>query len=651
MKKTTTNPNTTNAATRTPAPHTVPTYAEHLQSVGHAAAYIAIRARTRTSAQAFLQDLQNRQYSDRRREALPDYAAEALQLRADHDHARELAQATQEAADRVSRAARSVTAAPADRAKAAEDVAALAKAAAAYRREAAEALAQAEAIEKVISDTTTSDRADITQAAILAYLEGMQGEDWSNTDSRDSAFYTAIKAAGRAVHALAASKGHPHTKTKVKPITPEAAAEFAATYGEGAKVAFSVRGGASAGYITVEHRASAHFPAGYYMIYHYKTYTPKPLEAAENEASTKDTPTVEEAERAADRAHLSERERRIIALLDEANTTPEAATVAAAGVEAIEAHRAETAARIAAADTQRKRQRIARERAKLEDKTRAAAELAAAMTAAGVPEAAHRMTKSRMREKLEKAIARKPEALPTAVRNAPLDLIAAQSRAAAEAKPATPVIKWSRHYPKPQPLTEAEKAAEAAAEAERMTRIQEHIAEAAFLEMRRACRDHATHTADTVTEYHRSNRTPETVQTVRAAHSAQHAAFVWLEGMTAAEIVAWFRAEAAERNADHGRENEQEQPEKTAAELAQEQERRAAFLADMARWEAAQAAKKAAEAAKAAQAAELATRRREAYNAAIRAAYAKMKTTYAKATEAQRAKATKAAEKAAAKVK
>ena len=150
---------------------TVPTLAEHIQSAGQAAAYIAIRARAQYSED--LADLQAQQYNDRRREALPDYAAEALTLRAEADQLRELAQAAQEQADRLHKAATAIATSQSDRAQLEASAKAIAQTAAKYRREAAALVAEANDIEQYISDTSTSDRADIVQAATAAYLEAM----------------------------------------------------------------------------------------------------------------------------------------------------------------------------------------------------------------------------------------------------------------------------------------------------------------------------------------------------------------------------------------------------------------------------------------------------------------------------------------------
>ena len=362
---------------------TVPTYAEYVQNVGNAAAYIAIRARTRLTGLAYLQDLQAHAKADSRRASVHMYAETAATAMAEHDKHQAAAEAAAEEAHNARRMARNVTTDPADLEALQEYADRMEREAMKHREAAAMALAHAQDVDKVIATTSTSDRADIVQAAVVAFLDAMAGEDMGDHEARDAAFYVAIKAAGNALHAMAAAKGHPHTKTAKTHISAEQARAWFDTYGEGGKEPYTIRGGMESGYKTVEHRTPKDgSPAGYYMVYHYKSYTPKPLD----EACDKPAPAVDDSDLQAlfDRAKLSARERDALQLLTEDSTDPRAEAVRAAGIAAVEAHEAETARRIAAAETQERRQRIRRERAKQVDKTRAAAEQQRALTREGL---------------------------------------------------------------------------------------------------------------------------------------------------------------------------------------------------------------------------------------------------------------------------
>ena len=547
--------------------------ADELLHTGHAAAYIAIRRRAEYSD--FLTRLQWQAGNDRKREHIADFGGEALALRQEHDTERAKAAAAQTEADQQTRIANSITATAATRQAARAAAAQKAAQAADYRRAAAEALAAAQDLEKLIADTTTSDREDIVQSAIAAYLEALQtinpawvtarnlakaaltiykqrkaefatnpnertrealreavqdahaakrmyeetprytGDiDWSE-DNRNAAFTVAIKAAGKAISALAASKGHPHTSTKITAITPAQAAEWVNTYhttrhgepltadtitpahvAEPVKVPFAVRGGNTAGYTTVEHRNTKRHPDGFYSVKHYHGYSPRNLDECLNVAA----PTPEEAAEAAERANLSERERAVIALMDERNTDPAAHAVQAAGVAAVAAHQAQTAVRVAAADTQRKRNRIQREADKQTDTIRAAAMMEAAWETVGVCDnVAQRKAKSRLKDKMQAAMNRKPQPLPEAVTTTAAPVIRitvsrtpdrrtdAQKAYAAWYRKQFANIKWLKHYPKPEPLTPAEleamtatdNARKAAQEAAEQKRIAAAIAEAA----------------------------------------------------------------------------------------------------------------------------------------------------------------------------
>ena len=604
------------------------TTAEHLTQVGQTAAYIAIRARIRFG-DGFLLDLQRQQYNDLKREALPQYATISAEAYAEHDRLRLDAEAHAEQAAQAKRHAERTTNKD-ERAALFEYAAQEATKAANLRREAAEALGYAQDIDKAAEHMSTSDRQDIVNTAIVAYMEAITAADLTDEDSTDAAFYAAIKAAGKAIHAHAAAQGHPHTKTSKAAISADEAATFAATYGTEGKAPYAVRGGMQAGYKTIKQDKHGQW----FKVYHYKTYTPKPLDSAQDEADRR-TFTIEEAESAASRANLTERERRVIDLISETSKDPAAPAVHAAGIEAVAAYHAETERRKAEADTLSKRRRIERERTRGReanqlpppDKARTAAMITAAWDAVGVTtKAAQDTATSRMRSKIAKALEAKPEPIDTTA--APAEAAAVlvtiyrtkDSRTEDERKYgreyATMGIKWGKHYPKPQELTEAEKATEAAKEAE-----QERITAALY----RFTKDIDSHEQ----------------RTAYAAHDAHAAAAAFLPTMSRDELTAAAIAYTEAKRT--------EAAPKAASPAAKDSAKAAAMFARIAAWEARQEERrKAAEEAAAAKAAE-AERRKEAYNAAIRAAYAKMGKTHRTATEKQRAKARAAALKAAAK--
>ena len=165
--------------------------------VGHLAAHLALRARHQSSGLQLMLDLDRAQVRDHQREDLPRIAAEALAAHAEHIQHRTAAEQLQAIADRISTPAAQATAA--------------AQAAAVERKAAARALDRAQRLESVIGSTSHTDRADISQAAALAY--------WTTGN-----FAAACSAAGKAIAAIAAAQGCNATRTKVIPITPEEAA-------------------------------------------------------------------------------------------------------------------------------------------------------------------------------------------------------------------------------------------------------------------------------------------------------------------------------------------------------------------------------------------------------------------------------------------
>lgn len=387
-------------------------------NTAHAAAYIAIRARHQASGLDLMRRLNQTQHADRIREDLPRIAAEAMEARKAHDMHREAADTLQAIADRVST--------PTAQAEAA------AIAAAEHRTAAARELDHAERLERVISTTSHSDRADISQAAALAYLaftaEHSADEYETAEDYSREAFAAACKAAGKAIGAVAAAHGCTATRTKVEPISAEEAAAIMDAYPNAERIPFNVREGMTAGYITIEHRDSKRFPAGWYKVKHYHTAAPyisyevfASGEASEAMTdSDNDTPAAiidtmpqyqtngginaitdaGDAERINalfDRAKLSERERIVCRYMTDN-------TAAAAGIKAVEQHQAQTAERVKAAETPAQAKRIQREADKQTEEIRSKAQRENAMRRAGIYSAeAQRQFLHRIRTKLEKA--------------------------------------------------------------------------------------------------------------------------------------------------------------------------------------------------------------------------------------------------------
>lgn len=314
----------------------------------YVAAFLAIRARHQSSGLDFLRVLNLQQAADRQRENLPTIAAEALTARAAH--------AEHRAAYDLYNAIANRTTAPIDQR---EHAAQLAEE---HRRAATQCRATYDRLERVISTTSHSDRADIVQAAAVAM--------WHTGN-----FAEACKAAGKAIGAIAAANGCTATRTKVKAITKEQADAIRKDYTTSAtkvynedgeliredenteteRIPFKTREGLTAGYKTIEYRNSKHFPKGWYEVKHY--HTAAPCISYEVFATDEDSPalatngginaitTQQAAEDIAaliDRAKLNERERAVIAyMLDN--------TAAAAGARAVAAHMEETATRYRAA--------------------------------------------------------------------------------------------------------------------------------------------------------------------------------------------------------------------------------------------------------------------------------------------------------------
>lgn len=386
QRNTTTNTNTTTA--------------EEVQNIAHAAAYIAVRARHQASGLLFLDQLNRMQTADRRRENLPEIAAQALTARAAHAEHRAAAEEYQRIADRVST--------PTMQAEAAAVMARFEREAAAHEMDTARSL------ERIIETTSHSDRADISQAAALAYLEFMAEHTADEYDTEDeynrASFAAACKAAGRAIGAVAAAAGQTATRTKVERITEADAERIRAQYPNTERIPFAVREGMAAGYTTIEYRNTPRFPAGWYAVKHYRTTAPcisYEAFATGEEAATKYSTNgginaivdAGDAERIADlfdRVGLSERERLVCRYMADN-------TAAAAGIRAVGEHMKKTAERIAAANSAKYAQEIQRDADRQTAGIRAAAQRENAFDRAGIySETNRRKVLERIRAKFEK---------------------------------------------------------------------------------------------------------------------------------------------------------------------------------------------------------------------------------------------------------
>lgn len=578
--------------------------------------------RYKLTAQQIMLDMDNANRADQTAERLPELCAEEEAHRLHHDALMEEAALYESIAQRVTL--------PEEERKTA------ARQAATLKTQAAQAKAQADALWEKISNSTMSAAADMTQSAALALW-------W------DGSWKKGQKAAGRESNALRKAAGIAGRVTEVTPITPE---EYRAkcqrvtvTKADGTTEEITlepereqVKGtkGRDNGFITYEHRNTPKYK-GYFAVWH------RPAERAVIVYDSMDSESATAATYAdnggLNAVHDAADYDRICAMFDRAGLSERdraAVSKAAARIMQTDAHTPE-----AYAECWRYGLRNAHIYSKQEQEA-APERIREALTAS------ERKRKERIIAKLDKARAAQEAAESEWERIAAdqtpktADLVHVMSQTAAEIPNAAPVITWTRR-PHAVNLTpeeaEAAKAAEAAAVAAYDRRAE---AWRAWEHQRRAA-----HQADT--------------WTAGGHYSAHAAAAALLDKLTTEEtaetVQAWHTAHKAEKAAEKAiraallEEAKQRQQAEEARAKAEENSRRAAFLDSCRRWEEAQSAHKAEEAHKAAQTAELAERRKAAYNAAIRAAYAKMHTTHPKATEAQRAKATKAAKKAAAAVK
>ena len=496
---------------------------------GHAAAHLAIRARHMASGLDFLRLLDLEQRNDRQRESVPEIADRAAAHDRAHDLHRAHADALQAIADRISTTI--------------EDAATAAAAAADERAAAARELAAADALHRVISTTSHSDRADISQAATIAM--------WTTGN-----FAAACKAAGKAIGAVAATHGCTATRTKVKPISAADAAAEQQRYPNMDKIPFALKrasGSTTQGYYTVEYRNS-----NWYRVYHYVTVAPVVSYAAF--VAAEDAPQLatngginaitdqQDAQDLQDlyrRAGLTARERTICAYMIDN-------TAAAAGIRAVSEHQQQTAERVQAATSAAQAQRIQRDADRRAEDVRSAAQRDNAMSRAGVySDRTRRDIMQRIRTKL--AAAASSPTQPTAAELAERtrrqwertqnnrDRYQRISRSAAAAPAIVPTITSTTSPAAPteyatyspvwierinpadlHTISPAQLAAEQTAEQQRRAA---YAAERAALDLRRACRDH------------------KPTRSAYAALDAQSAAYVFMQHLSVSELAEGIRAE------------------------------------------------------------------------------------------------------------
>jgi hypothetical protein len=502
---------------------------------GHAAAHLAIRARHMASGLDFLRRLNLEQRNDRQRESVPEIADRAAAHDRAHDLHRAHADALQAIADRISTTT--------------EDAATAAAAAAAERAAAARELAAADALYRVISTTSHSDRADISQTATLTMWE-------------TGNLAAACKAAGKAIGAVAAANGCTATRTKVKPISAADAAAEQQRHPNMDKIPFAIKrasGTTTQGYYTVEYRDSKQFAPSWYRVYHYVTVAP--VVSYETFSSDEDAPQLatngginaitdqQDAQDLQDlyrRAGLTDRERTICAYMIDN-------TAAAAGIRAVSEHQQQTAERVQAATSAAQAQRIQRDADRRAEDVRSAAQRDNAMSRAGVySDRTRRDIMQRIRTKL--AAAASSPTQPTAAELAERtrrqwermqnnrDRYQRISRSAAAAPAIVPTITSTTTSPAApteyatyspvwterinpadlHTISPAQLAAEQTAEQQRRAA---YAAERAALDLRRACRDH------------------KPTRSAYAALDAQSAAYVFIQHMSAAELAEGIRAE------------------------------------------------------------------------------------------------------------
>lgn len=563
---------------------TDPDHAAHLYAIAHAAAAVCLRARSQAEGgEGYISTVRRQWANDNRWERAADFAAVEAIRRAEHDQHREAAEAAQAIADKLTREAYKLTTSPAEAVKLEEAAAIHAHTAQRERDAAEDARREADAIAAMLEDTAAADRESIVHEAVAGYLAAIA--DAGEAITEGEAFRAACSAAGKAIDATRAAAGYTATKTRLQRMGGEGSSEadnlkafeaWQQQHPHAERVPFAVRGGMSSGYWTAEQReaskprkdGTSRRPAGYYLVAHYRTTTTAPLSEAMSLEAPQPVSLLDVRALLTD-ASLTKRQRAALLLLTVAtgaakptSTDPAkverirkaAAHVARAGLKAVQQHDTETAAAVEACDTQRKRQRKQRERDKQRESVRAAAELDAALTLAGVPATQLPNQRKALRDKLTAAMERTRhdqtprKAAPAAAQPVTITRQDAAGRDLYTVTPDTSKpaarhpypghvatvggvdVVWSARYNPAEAvtITEADRRRE---EEQRRAEDMQHTAERWALDLRRTCRDHAP------------------TRTAYAAHDAQSAAAVFLNALTPAELAEVGRALLAEAEA------------------------------------------------------------------------------------------------------
>ena len=326
-----TNRKTTTTATAT-AYH-VPTYTDHLYATADRAVYIALRARHEKAPTDLLTDLQNAQHTDSTARTAPQIAAHIAELETMHESHRQGYEVFNARANRLTltdhERALAFTLATEFKTKADRE--------------------QAEIADLYdLLGMTYTDRADLTQTAVLALLEveqnpapitatvlatyGVTDPDELNELDRATAQATAnfryvINAVGREIGNLAHPDALNSHTTKSRKATPDEVSAWLDRYGstgKNVKVSAQIkRARASDCYLTMEYK-DGKTAKGWYLVTHYVTIAPYQYidlytdsEDGETDPAylktynpfVTDQDGIERIEELAERANLTDRER------------------------------------------------------------------------------------------------------------------------------------------------------------------------------------------------------------------------------------------------------------------------------------------------------------------------------------------------------
>lgn len=382
--------------------------AAQLYRTADTAVYLAIRARHQSSGLDLFRQLTNAATADRTHRNITDLATAAIEAERERD--------TQRAAATFHRArAAAKTIDPAS-AKAHR------KAAKAATKAADKAAARADSYNKLIKTATASDREPLVQAAIIAALT-------ADPTKPAEVFPAMCAAAGREIANIASPNAAQSTRTKVKEITPEEAAETLKAYPNiviidprtgleieaPQRIPHNVKGATSQCFDTIEQRERGRKPNRrrvWCRVSHYLTIAPYISYEAFTELSGGDTSeiatngginaigTQEDAAAVADflsRANLTERESAIIYKVADQ-------TAAKHGQAAANDYWKKRTPEIATIENRKERRKAYRAAQATADRERTAAQWGNAFDRAGIwSESNRRQIKSRIRAKLTEA--------------------------------------------------------------------------------------------------------------------------------------------------------------------------------------------------------------------------------------------------------